>query len=65
MDYPRGQIKRNRKTFTGSETEDRELLKALAVNGVVSRYGKHNDEAIKKWRRNFRLFLKWVFVVTF
>jgi error-prone DNA polymerase len=48
MDYPRGQIKRNRKTFTGSEIEDRELLKALASNGLVSRYGTHHEEAIKK-----------------
>lgn len=48
MDYPRGQVKRNRKTFTGSEIEDRELLKALAYNGVVSRYGMYHEEAIKK-----------------
>jgi DNA-directed DNA polymerase III PolC len=48
MDYPRGNVKLNRKTFTGNANDDRELLKKLAFSGVVSRYGKDNKDAIKK-----------------
>jgi DNA polymerase III alpha subunit len=48
MDYPRGQIKLNRKTFTGNANDDQELLKKLAFSGVISRYGKGNKAAVKK-----------------
>lgn len=48
MDYDRGKVKLNRKTFTGNKKDDRELLEKIAMSGLVYRYGKNNREALKK-----------------
>ncbi|RZM24511.1 MAG: DNA polymerase III subunit alpha, partial [Pedobacter sp.] len=48
MDYPEGKVKLNRKTFTGNKADDQELLKKLALEGMVYRYGKSNKKALKK-----------------
>ncbi|MEJ7558399.1 MAG: DNA polymerase III subunit alpha [Pedobacter sp.] len=61
MDYPRGQIKLNRKTFTGNANDDRELLKKLAFSGVVSRYGKDNKEAVKKVKEELAVIFEMNF----
>ena len=39
---------KNRKTFTGSEFDDRVLLSKLAFEGLAYRYGKTNKEATKR-----------------
>lgn len=50
MDYPRGKIKLNRKTFTGSKADDTTLLEKLAMDGMAYRYGKNNKEVLKRIR---------------
>jgi len=40
--------RKNRKTFCGSKTGDKELLKKLAFDGCLNRYGKNNKEAVKR-----------------
>jgi DNA polymerase-3 subunit alpha len=39
---------KNKKLFTGSEEEDRSLLKKLALQGAAIRYGTDDAEAIKR-----------------
>lgn len=39
---------KNRKTFTDSSDDDRELLKKLAIEGAGSRYGQQNTQAIRR-----------------
>lgn len=48
MDYPKGRVKLNRKTFTGSREGDYTLLRQLAMEGLEYRYGKHHPAALKK-----------------
>ncbi len=39
---------KNKQTFTGDHYDDRILLEKLAMDGLVYRYGKHNEEARKR-----------------
>jgi DNA-directed DNA polymerase III PolC len=39
---------KNKKTFTGSNYDDRLLLEKLAHDGLIYRYGKNNKEAIRR-----------------
>lgn len=39
---------KNKKTFTGSAAEDRELLYRLTLEGLEYRYGKGHEEALKR-----------------
>lgn len=39
---------KNRKTFTGSAKEDKELLEKLAIEGMEYRYGRSNTEALRR-----------------
>lgn len=39
---------KNRKTFTGSASDDRILLEKLAYDGLGLRYGKKNKEAVRR-----------------
>ena len=55
MDYPQGKIKLNRKTFTGNKADDQELLKKLALEGMVYRYGKSNKKALKKLKDELKV----------
>jgi error-prone DNA polymerase len=61
MDYPRGKIKLNRKTFTGTETGDRDLLKKLAFAGLITRYGKENKEALTKVKDELKVIFEMNF----
>ncbi len=45
MDF--GTVK-NKRTFTGSRYDDRQLLEKLAFDGMSYRYGKSNPEALKR-----------------
>lgn len=40
MDYPKGRVNLNRRTFTGNKKNDKELLEKLALSGMEYRYGK-------------------------
>jgi DNA polymerase-3 subunit alpha len=65
MDYPRGKIKLNRKTFTGNKKNDRELLEKLALSGMEYRYGKKNKEAIKKVKHELKVIYELDFCAYF
>ncbi|MDF1694851.1 MAG: DNA polymerase III subunit alpha [Saprospiraceae bacterium] len=48
----------NRKTFTGSEKDDFDLLKKLAVNGCLSRYGGRNKKAMVRTKKELEVIYK-------
>ena len=48
MDYPRGKIKLNRKTFTGNKLDDKALLEKLALKGLQERYPGNQKKAREK-----------------
>jgi error-prone DNA polymerase len=65
MDYARGPIKLNRKTFTGNKQDDRSLLEKLAYEGMVYRYGKNNKQAIKKVKNELKVIFDLDFCAYF
>ena len=65
MDYERGKIKLNRKTFTGNKKDDRELLEKLAMSGLIYRYGKNNREATKKVKHELKVIFDLDFCAYF
>ena len=65
MDYERGKVKLNRKTFTGNQKDDRELLEKLALSGMVYRYGKGNREALKKVKHELKVIVELDFCAYF
>jgi DNA-directed DNA polymerase III PolC len=65
MDYERGKIKLNRKTFTGNKKDDRELLEKLAMSGLAFRYGKNNREALKKVKHELKVIFELDFCAYF
>ena len=65
MDYERGKIKLNRKTFTGNVKDDRELLEKLAMSGLIYRYGKKNREALKKVKHELKVIFDLDFCAYF
>ena len=65
MDYQRGKIKLNRKTFTGNVKDDRELLEKLAMSGMAYRYGKSNREALKKVKHELKVIFELDFCAYF
>lgn len=46
---------KNKKTFTGSRTDDRVLLEKLAFDGLLYRYGKSNKTAEKRIRHELKI----------
>lgn len=58
-------ISKNRKTFTGSEYDDRLLLEKLAIEGMYYRYGKTNHKAIKKVQDELQVIFKLKFCAYF
>jgi DNA-directed DNA polymerase III PolC len=65
MDYPKGRINLNRKTFTGNKKNDKELLEKLAVSGMEYRYGKTNKEALKKVKHELKVIYELDFCAYF
>jgi DNA-directed DNA polymerase III PolC len=65
MDYPKGRINLNRRTFTGNKKNDRELLEKLAMSGLEYRYGKSNKEALKKVRHELKVIYELDFCAYF
>jgi error-prone DNA polymerase len=65
MDYTRGAIKLNRKTFTGNKEDDRALLEKLAYEGLVYRYGKNNKLALKKVKYELKVIFDLDFCAYF
>jgi DNA-directed DNA polymerase III PolC len=65
MDYPKGRINLNRKTFTGNKKNDKELLEKLALSGMAYRYGKNNKEALKKVKHELKVIYELDFCAYF
>ncbi len=65
MDYPKGRINLNRKTFTGNKKNDKELLEKLAMSGMEYRYGKTNKEALKKVKHELKVIYELDFCAYF
>ncbi|MGV8880449.1 MAG: DNA polymerase III subunit alpha [Sphingobacteriaceae bacterium] len=65
MDYPKGRVNLNRKTFTGNKKNDRELLEKLAVSGMEYRYGKSNKQALKKVNHELKVIFELDFSAYF
>ena len=65
MDYPKGRINLNRRTFTGNKKNDRELLEKLAMSGMEYRYGKSNKEAHKKVKHELKVIYELDFCAYF
>jgi len=65
MDYPKGRVNLNRKTFTGNKKNDKELLEKLAVSGMEYRYGKGNKEALKKVKHELKVIYELDFCAYF
>ncbi|WP_367866968.1 DNA polymerase III subunit alpha [Pedobacter sp. WC2423] len=55
MDYQRGKVKLNRKSYTGNKLDDKQLLEKLAIKGMIDRYGKDNKEALKKVKHELKV----------
>ena len=65
MDYPKGRINLNRRTFTGNKKNDRELLEKLALSGMEYRYGKANKEALKRVKHELKVIYELDFCAYF
>jgi len=65
MDYPKGRVNLNRKTFTGNKKNDKELLEKLAMSGLEYRYGKSNKEALKKVKHELKVIYELDFCAYF
>lgn len=46
---------KNRRTYTGSRSDDRILLEKLAMEGMIYRYGKGNAEALRRIRHELQV----------
>ncbi|SHG16529.1 DNA polymerase III subunit alpha [Pedobacter caeni] len=55
MDYPKGKVHLNRRTFTGKKEDDKALLYKLAIEGLERRYGKNNKAALKKVKEELKV----------
>jgi error-prone DNA polymerase len=56
---------KNKKSFTGSPADDRELLRKLAFDGLGSRYGKWHKEAIQRLNKELEIIDKLDFCAYF
>ncbi|NLO67549.1 MAG: DNA polymerase III subunit alpha [Bacteroidales bacterium] len=56
---------KNRQTFTGSRSDDFQLLTKLAMDGVEYRYGKKNGEAIQRVRKELDVIARLGFSAYF
>jgi len=65
MDYPKGRINLNRRTFTGNKKNDRELLEKLALSGMEYRYGKANKEALRRVKHELKVIYELDFCAYF
>ena len=46
---------KNKRTYTGTRSDDRVLLEKLAMEGMVYRYGKNNKEALRRIRHELQV----------
>ena len=48
-------VSRNKKHYTSNKTDDIELLTKLAYEGMIRRYGHHNEEALKRVEKELKV----------
>jgi len=65
MDYPKGRVNLNRRTFTGNKKNDRELLEKLALSGMDYRYGKSDKEALRRVKHELKVIYELDFCAYF
>jgi len=65
MDYPKGRVNLNRRTFTGNKKNDQELLEKLALSGMEYRYGKSNKEALRRVKHELKVIYELDFCAYF
>ncbi|TWR26767.1 DNA polymerase III subunit alpha [Mucilaginibacter achroorhodeus] len=65
MDYPKGRVNLNRRTFTGYKKNDRELLEKLALAGMEYRYGRSNKQALTKIKHELKVIYELDFCAYF
>jgi len=65
MDYPKGRVNLNRRTFTGNKKNDHELLEKLALSGMEYRYGKSNKEASRRVKHELKVIYELDFCAYF
>jgi DNA-directed DNA polymerase III PolC len=65
MDYPKGRVNLNRRTFTGNKKNDRELLEKLALSGMEYRYGKSNKEGMRRVKHELKVICELDFCAYF
>lgn len=56
---------KNRKTFTGNDADDKELLTKLARDGMLYRYGKNNKVARERVEKELAIIFKLGFAAYF
>ncbi|MBN3034107.1 MAG: DNA polymerase III subunit alpha [Bacteroidales bacterium] len=56
---------KNRKTFTGHPADDRELLRKLAYDGLVYRYGGHHNGAKQRVEKELEIIFRMGFAAYF
>ena len=55
LDIEFNRSSRNKKTFTGDENDDMELLRKLALDGLGYRYGKNHKEAARRIQKELKI----------
>lgn len=58
-------VSKNKKTFTGSAHQDRQLLEKLSMDGLVYRFGKNTREAARRVRHELEVIDKLGFTPYF
>lgn len=48
-------VSKNKKTFSNTKEDDKQLLEKLALDGMLYRYGKNNPEALKRIRHELEI----------
>ena len=56
---------KNRKSFTGSMQDDKELLEKYALDGMVQRYGRNNKEAARRVKHELEIIDRLGFAAYF
>lgn len=56
---------KNKKTFTSSRNDDRQLLEKLALDGFTYRYGKENAKALKRLKHELKIIHELGFAAYF
>lgn len=65
LDFTKENPSQNQQTYTGSETEDIELLKQLVQDGIPYRYPTINEEIVQRIEKELEMIVRMKFVAYF